>query len=195
MSPCRGCLSIHLPFKGYSRYYIHTPKSHITVSLPEEYSSNSYPGVPLIETTLPPRVSLYLTNSIRRTSKGQMPHSWPPRICPGAHVHFLAPLGTTPAASLNQTLSLTRLGRAPLRSPLNTAVISFYRASGRRCPSATSLKESNLSGKTKPTTQPALLPDRSLIEQRAAEFGVRRRAPPKAVLGHLDFFSPSFKLS
>lgn len=130
-----------------------------------------------------------------------MPHSFPPHTCPLAYVHFLAPLGTTPAASLNQnssvesTLSLTRLCRAPLRSPLNTAVISFYRASGCRCLSAMSLKESNLSGKPKQTTQLALLPDRSLIEQRALRFGVRRWAPPKAVLGHLEFFLSSFKLS
>lgn len=60
-------------------------------------------------------------------------------------------LPQTKTALSSRLQSLTRLFCAPLLSPLNTAVISFYRASGCRCLSATSRKESAPSGKSKQT--------------------------------------------
>lgn len=96
------------------------------------------------------RLSLYLTNSIKVLRRGRfhllalrpltMPN-WAPRPL----------LPQTKTALSSRLQSLTRLFRAPLLSPLNTAVISFYRASGCRCLSATSRKESALSGKSKQT--------------------------------------------
>lgn len=152
------------------------------------------------------RLSLYLTNSIkvlRRDSfhllalPSHRENPLPSSIWPLTLPHWAPrpPLPQTKTAPSSRLQSLTRLFLAPLLSPLNTAIISFYRASGCRCLSAMSLKESAPSAKSKQTAhlQSTRLP-RCQITYRAEDStqgGTERvpSPPPGAkVSGHANFF-------
>lgn len=138
-----------------------------------------------------PRLSLFLTNSIKVLRKGRF-HLLVLRPFPLPHWAPCPPLPQTKTAPSSRLQSLTHLFRAPLLSPLNTAVISLYRASGRRCLSATSLKELALSAKSKQTAhRQSTRSPRCQISYRAASstVGGSERVPASAkVSGHLIFF-------
>lgn len=102
---------------------------------------------------------------------------------------YSVPLPQTKTAPSSQLQSLTRLFRAPLLSPLNTVIISFYSASGGMCMSAMSLKESAPSAKSKQTAhRQSTRSPRCQITDLAADskVGGPERVPTSAkVSGHL----------